>query len=253
MLVQKLPPGFNLVLLETVGSTNDEARRRADEGAPEGTVIQALTQTDGRGRRGRVWVSPAGNLYASLILRPDCSAAAGLELSFVSAIAMCDAISSILPPMVTVTAKWPNDILINERKVAGILLESSSGSTGNLRWLVVGVGVNIQHFPREAEYPATSLHFEGVTDIEPQEMLSAFTRYFKRWFDIWKSEGFSVIRDAWLQRAEGLGKALEVRLPEERFVGRFMDIDENGSLLVELENGTVRSVTTGDIFPQESQ
>ena len=250
---QKLPPGFNLVVLETVGSTNDEARQRAENGAPDGTLIQARTQTDGRGRRGRNWVSPVGNLYMSLILRPDCFAAAGLEVSFVSAIAMCDTIGSVLPPMITVTVKWPNDVLVNGRKVAGILLESASGSTGKLRWLVVGLGVNIEHFPRNTEYPATSLHFEGVTDIDPLELLSAFTRYFKRWFDIWKSEGFSVIRDAWLQRAAGVGEQLEVRLPDERFVGRFLDIDENGSLLVELENGTVRSVMTGDIFPQELQ
>ena len=250
---QKLPPGFNLVVLETVGSTNDEARQRAENGAPDGTLIQARTQTDGRGRRGRNWVSPVGNLYMSLILRPDCSAATGLKLSFVSAIAMCDTIGSVLPPMVTVTAKWPNDVLVNGRKVAGILLESASGSTGKLRWLVVGVGVNIEHFPSNTQYPATSLYFEGVTDIGPLEVLSAFTKYFKRWFDIWKSEGFSVIRSAWLQRAAGLGERLEVRLPDERFVGRFLDIDENGSLLVELENGEVRSVTTGDIFPQELQ
>lgn len=251
MVSQKLPPGFNLVALETVGSTNDEARRQAENGAPEGTLIQARTQTDGRGRRGRTWVSPAGNLYMSLILRPDCSVAAGLEVSFVSAVAMCDTIGSVLPPMASVTAKWPNDVLVNGRKAAGILLESASGSTGKLRWLVVGFGVNIEQFPNNTEYPATSLHFEGVTDIAPLELLSAFTRYFKRWFDIWKSEGFSVIRSAWLKRAAGLGKSLEVRLPEERFVGRFLDIDENGSLLVELNNGTVRSVTTGDIFPQE--
>ena len=239
------------MVLETVGSTNDEARRQAENGAPEGTLIQARTQTGGRGRRGRTWVSPVGNLYMSLILRPDCSVASGLEISFVSAIAMCDTIGSVLPPMTTVAAKWPNDVLVNGRKAAGILLESASGSTGKLRWLVVGLGVNIEQFPSDTEYPATSLYFEGVTDVAPLELLSAFTRHFKRWFDTWKSEGFSVIRSAWLQRAAGLGKALEVRLPEERFVGRFLDIDENGSLLVELENGTVRSVTTGDIFPRE--
>ena len=253
MVSQKLPPGFNLVLLKSVESTNDEARRRAEDGAPEGTLIQARTQTGGRGRRGRSWESPVGNLYMSLILRPDCPAAAGLGLSFVSAIAMCDTIGSVMPPMVTVTAKWPNDILINGRKVAGILLESASGTAGKLRWLVVGVGVNIEQFPTNTQYPATSLYFEGATNIEPAEVLGGFTRYFKRWFDIWKDEGFSPIRNAWLQRAAGLGEMLEIRLPDEMFVGRFLDIDESGSLLVELENGDIRSVTTGDVFPQELQ
>ena len=239
------------MVLDTVDSTNVEARRRAEAEAPDGTLIQAVTQTQGRGRRGRHWESPTGNLYMSLILRPDCSVVAGLDVTFVSAIAMCDALAAIVPPLVGVAAKWPNDILINGRKVAGILLESASGSSGKLRWLVVGVGVNIQSFPKRTEYPATSLNFEGAVNTGPTEVLGGFARCFKRWFDIWGNEGFAAILEAWLQRAAGLGEMIEVRLPDERFTGRFVDLDESGSLIIELESGERRSVTTGDVFTPE--
>jgi len=239
------------VVLDTVDSTNVEARRRAEADAPDGTLIQALTQTQGRGRRGRRWESPEGNLYMSLILRPDCSVATGLGVTFVSAIAMCDTLAAIVPPMVGVAAKWPNDVLINGRKVAGILLESASGSSGRLKWLVVGLGVNIQSFPKSTEYPATSLNFEGAVNTSPTEVLGGFARYFKRWFDIWGDEGFTAIREAWLQRAAGVGEMVEVRLPDKIFTGRFLDLDESGSLIIELENGERRAVTTGDVFPSE--
>ena len=251
MVNHKLPPGYLLTVLDKVDSTNAEARRRAEDGAPDGTMIQGITQTEGRGRRGRRWESPRGNLYMSLILKPDCSVVHGLSIAFVSAIAMYEALASIVPPMVEINVKWPNDILVNGRKVAGILLESSSDYNSKLRWLVLGVGVNIKSFPEDTEYPATSLNFEGAMSTSATEVLCSFARHFKRWLNMWMDEGFPVIRTAWLQRAAYLGKRIEVRLPNERFSGRFLDIDERGCLIVEVKNGDNRSVSVGDIFPPE--
>ena len=247
----RLPPGFKLITLEKVDSTNNEAKRRAEMGAVSGTIVHASEQTHGRGRRGRQWYSPKGNLYFSLILRLPCSATEGLGISFVSATAMCDALAGIVSPMTEVTVKWPNDILINRRKVSGILLESATGLNGTLRWLIVGVGVNVSSFPGETEYPATSLWYEGVIGARPDDVLRAFMHHFKRWFDIWENDGFSSIRTAWLNRATGIGKTIKVRVSGKVFEGEFLDIGDDGSLLVERKTGETISIVTGDVFPSD--
>ena len=123
-----LPDGWSLVALDSVGSTNDEAARLADAGAREGTVVWAREQTGGRGRRGRHWVSPVGNLYSSTVLRPDCVAQRAAELGFAAALAVSD----IVPTGREVRVKWPNDVMVDGGKVAGILLESSIGQGGRV-------------------------------------------------------------------------------------------------------------------------
>ena len=247
----RLPPGFKLITFEKVDSTNNEAKRRAEMGAVSGTIVHASEQTHGRGRRGRQWYSPRGNLYFSLILRLPCSTADALGISFVSATAMCDALAGIVSPMTEVKVKWPNDILINRRKVSGFLLESSADINGDLRWLIVGVGVNVISFPEETEYPATSLQYEGVIGASPADVLNAFVHHFKRWIDIWENDGFSSIRTAWLNRAIGIGKTVKVRVSGKVFEGKFLDIADDGSLLVEQETGERLIIMTGDVFPSD--
>ncbi|HSR70912.1 MAG TPA: biotin--[acetyl-CoA-carboxylase] ligase [Kiloniellales bacterium] len=245
----RLPPAYRLVALERVTSTNEEALRLAAEGAEDGTLVWAREQTAGRGRQGRSWSSPPGDLYLSLVLRPECTPGEAAQLGFVAALAVGDAVGTVGPPLVEVTYKWPNDVLLNGRKGAGILLESRTGPDGALDHLVLGVGVNVRNFPREARFPATSMVFEGaVPDLGPVPVLESFARHFLSWTNRWLDDGFAPIRRAWLNHAHGLGEAIEVDLTGETLRGTFRDLDERGALVLELADGTRRTVTAGDVY-----
>jgi len=244
----KLPPAYRLVTLETVESTNDEALRLATAGAEDGTLVWAREQTGGRGRQGRTWSSPPGNLYFSLVLRPDCAPAEAAQLGFVAGLALGEAIGSVAPPMIEVTFKWPNDLLLNGRKGAGILLESRSDPDGALDCLILGVGVNLAHYPEDTSFPATSLRFEGATQVTVVALLEAFSRSFMSWANRWLDDGFAPVRRAWLHHAHGLGEEIEVRLPRETLKGTFKDLDERGVLVLELPDGTRREISAGDVY-----
>lgn len=239
--------------MDAVESTNIEAKRLAEEGAEDGTLVWAREQSKGRGRRGRGFVSPPGNLYLSLIVRPDSPPQEAAQLSFVTALAVGDAVGSVAPPMIEVHYKWPNDVLFNGRKACGILLESQLGAEGKLEWLVIGAGVNVRSYPGETSFPATSLHFEGgdksITEVD---VLESFARHFQAWVNRWLDDGFAPIRRAWLQHAYRLGEQIEVRLPNETLEGRFVDLDETGALVIEKPDGTTRLITAGDpYFPAD--
>ncbi len=243
-----LPPAYELVVLDAVDSTNDEAKRRAEAGAKGGTLIWAQSQTKGRGRRGNRWVSPTGNLYMSLVLRPDCPASEALQLSFVASLALADALGSLLPPLAEVTCKWPNDVFLNGRKVAGLLLESATTSGAELDWLVLGIGVNVGSTPSDLAARATSLDGEGAGEVTPAQVLKVFCRHFLTRFDQWREDGFLPLREAWLYRAEGKDGKVTVKLENETFSGRFVDIDQSGALVVEMADSGRRVVTAGDVF-----
>lgn len=243
-----LPDFFRLTAFDRIDSTNVEAKRLAASGAAEGAVVWALEQSAGRGRRGRSWRSPPGNLYCSLLLRPDCPASTAMQLTFVAAVSLAETVAAALPQGTVVTCKWPNDILVEGRKVAGILLETSSvGDADALEWLVAGVGVNIAHYPADVEFPATSLRAEGAADVAPAALLADFCRCFQSSMATWRSLGFAAIRAAWLKRAYGLGEAIEVRLAGETLRGVFQTLDRNGALVLR-QNGQERRITTGDVF-----
>lgn len=246
----KLPPAYRLIELDSVGSTMEEARRRAEEGAEDGTLIWAKEQTEGRGRQGRVWASPRGNLYLSLILRPDCAPATAAQLSFLAAVALGEAVGAVAPPMVEVTFKWPNDVLFNGRKGAGILLESRSLPDGRIDYVILGMGVNLQSHPEDAAYPATSLRFEGCPpQLNEAQLLEAFGRSFLSRANTWLEEGFEPIRKAWLAHAISLGKEIEVRLPKETLSGTFEGLDGQGVLQLRLADGSLRQIAAGDVYP----
>lgn len=246
----KLPPAYRLVELDSVDSTMDEARRRAEEGAEDGTLVWAKEQVKGRGRQGRGWASPRGNLYLSLVLRPECSPAAAAQLSFLAAVALGEAVGTVAPPMVEVTFKWPNDVLFNNRKGAGILLESKSTPEGMIDYVILGMGVNVQCHPEDAAFPATSLRFEGCPPtLSEVELLEAFARSFLSRANTWIEEGFEPIRRAWLAHATSLGKEIEVRLPKETLTGTFEALDENGVLQLRLADGSLRQIAAGDVYP----
>jgi BirA family transcriptional regulator, biotin operon repressor / biotin---[acetyl-CoA-carboxylase] ligase len=244
-----LPEGCALVALAQTGSTNDVAKDLAAAGAADGTVVWAREQTAGRGRRGREWVSPVGNLYLSVLLRPGRPPVEAAQLSLVAAVALGDAIAGFLPEHAELHCKWPNDILVNGRKVAGILLESAGAASGRMTdWVVVGCGVNITGHPPETLYPATDLKAEGAATASVEPVLERFLESFFHWRDRWLDSGVEAVRAAWMARAAGLGQDITVRLPNREIRGRFVDMDRDGALLLEGPDGVRQTISAGDVF-----
>jgi BirA family transcriptional regulator, biotin operon repressor / biotin---[acetyl-CoA-carboxylase] ligase len=244
----ELPDGFRLHRYKTLGSTNDEAKALARAGAPPGTLVCADEQTAGRGRRGRVWLSPPGNLYLSLVLRPDGAPARAAQLGFVAALGLGDALVQLAGRALQLRYKWPNDLLANDKKLAGILLESEMSAGDRVDFVVVGIGVNVVHAPDGAEFPATSLAAEGIAAVTPAALLAGFARHFESWEQRWRAEGFAAVRAAWLERASGLGEPIRVRLERSTLFGRFLDLDADGALVLEEAQGR-RRVAAGEVFP----
>jgi len=243
-----LPTGWRLDRRGTVGSTNHEARLLADAGALEGTVVWADAQTEGRGRQDRVWESgDGGNLMFSVIVRPDCGLAEAGQLSFLTAVALAEAIGDVAPA-VPVQCKWPNDLLGAHGKLSGILLEGCLPKGDLPPAVVVGVGVNIVWRPEEgALYPASSLAREGV-DVSREAVLSAFLARFSAWMTQWRAEGFTPLRAAWMARARGLHQEIIVRLPKETVKGVFENLDGDGGLVLSGLPEGVRVIHAGDVF-----
>lgn len=246
-----LPAGTSHKAYIEIDSTNEEARRLGEAGEPGPIWITAEIQTAGRGRRGRTWVSPLGNFMGTLFLRPQASPRKAAELSFVAALAVHDAVASLLTPTLRpgLKLKWPNDLLHDGRKCAGILLESSGVAGAELAWLAIGMGINLVQFPDTAEYPATSLAALGEPGITPDDALAALATSFDKRIAQWRDvQGFAAIRDAWLQRAAGLGGPISVRLADETFDGTFEGLAIDGALEVRLDDGNLRLVSAGDVF-----
>lgn len=246
-----LPQGYALKAFAEIDSTNEEARRLGEAGEAGPIWITAEMQTAGRGRRGRAWVSPSGNFMGTLFLRPQVNPRKAAELSFVAAVAVHDAVDGLLPPTLRpgLKLKWPNDLLHDGRKLAGILLESSGIAGSELAWLAIGIGVNLAQHPDNIEYPATSLAALGIPGVTPAQALerlaAAFDARIRQWRDV---QGFAAIRQAWLTRAAGLGGPITVRLADETFDGMFEGLAPDGALEVRLQSGAIRHISAGDVF-----
>lgn len=234
------PQGYGRLRFEELDSTNSQARRLAENGEAGPVWICAARQTAGRGRRGRAWQSGEGNLAATLLLRPTTPASAVGQLSFVAALSAADTAAQFAPT-VAITVKWPNDVLADGKKLAGILLEGGPG------WLAVGVGINLASFPPATEFPATSLAQLGLVPPAAEEALSVLARRFAHWYDAWMTNGFDMVRAAWLARASGLGAPIRARLPHQTHTGIFEGIDEGGALLLN-DRGRVRAIAAGEVF-----
>jgi BirA family biotin operon repressor/biotin-[acetyl-CoA-carboxylase] ligase len=243
-----LDPDYRLIHLEHTGSTNDDAKRMAANGAVEGTIVWADRQTAGRGRRGRRWESPAGNLYCSLVLRPAVPLARAGQVGFAAALGIAETALAVLPEA-SVHCKWPNDVLIGGRKMAGLLLETEACGDGMVDWLVLGVGINVASHPTNVDFPATSLAAEGgQADVE--RVLTLFCRQFHLWYRSWCDEGFAPLREAWLRWAAGLGGPITVRLEDRTIEGLFGGLDEEGALLLHSpgREASAQRITAGDVF-----
>jgi BirA family transcriptional regulator, biotin operon repressor / biotin---[acetyl-CoA-carboxylase] ligase len=238
------PSGYGLKAFDTLDSTNAEARRLAPT-QPTPLWITAASQTAGRGRRGRAWESPSGNLAATLLIRPERPLAQWAQLSFAAAIATAD-MAAQFAPQARMAVKWPNDVLGDGRKVAGILLEVVGPSSAD-QALAIGIGVNLAAYPGDTEFPAISLAALGARPILPPQALGVLAQNFAGWYDIWRADGFAPIRDAWLARAAGLGQRIRARLPDREQTGVFEGIDADGALLLS-EAGRTTTIAAGDVF-----
>ena len=230
---------------ETLGSTNAEALALARAGERGPLWVTAKTQSAGRGRRGAAWVSPPGNLYATLLLSQPCEPAQAPQLSFVAALALHDAVGEVAPqlgPLLKV--KWPNDLLLRANKVAGILIEGDSEPQFGV---AIGIGVNCAAHPRETNHPATDLAAAGAM-VAPERLLAALMAAMTRRLAQWqRGEGFAAIRTDWLKRAIGIGCTIRVRLPDRDLAGRFDGLDEMGRLLLAGPDG-VATIAAGEVF-----
>jgi BirA family biotin operon repressor/biotin-[acetyl-CoA-carboxylase] ligase len=233
------------IALETVGSTNAEALARARAGERGPLWITAEAQTNGRGRSGRTWVSPPGNLYATLLLSEPCAPAQAPQLAFVSGLALHDAVSQCTSALAQKLAlKWPNDLLLGGAKLAGILIESESAPVVSV---AIGIGVNCASHPEDTSYAATDLRGAGA-NVTPEALFDALTPAMQDRLAQWRrGDGFAQVRADWLSLAAGLNEQISVRLPDRELSGRFGGLDDSGQLLLDLA-GQIVTVTAGDVF-----
>jgi BirA family transcriptional regulator, biotin operon repressor / biotin---[acetyl-CoA-carboxylase] ligase len=240
--------GFRLLAHDTLPSTNTEVLALARRGETGPLWVTARQQTAGRGRRGNAWISTPGNLYATLLVCDPAAPESAPQLSFVAALAVHDAIVDRTAALRKKLAlKWPNDILCGSAKLAGILIESETMATRLA--VAVGIGVNCMHHPVETAYPATDLATAGVA-VSAEQLFFALSGAMARRLAQWRrGAGFQSIRTDWLGLAMGVGHETRVRLINDELVGRFEALDERGRLLLRLADGTLRTITAGDVFP----
>lgn len=213
------------------GSTNDDVAALARDGAPEGLWLRAERQTGGKGRHGRAWQSPPGNLYASTLVRVDPKHPPPPSLALVAAVALHQAVSHHTR---RAQIKWPNDLIINRAKLAGILLERQGDA------VIIGFGVNLASHPDDLDRPAASL---GAR-VTPEALLRRLAAGFETWLERWRTEGLAPVRAAWLAAAHPVGTPLASGGAE----GMFDGLDETGALRLRLADGTIRIVHAGDVF-----
>lgn len=239
---------FRHEALAEVGSTNTECLERARKGALSGLWITADRQVDGRGRRGRAWFSEPGNLYASLLLIDAAPMERLGSLPLAVAVAVQDAVSRVMPlnaPEVLI--KWPNDILIERRKICGILIEGETLPDGR-HGLVIGIGINVSVAPDAGLYPVATLRDFGVS-TSPDELFAYLFQSMAETLSLWnRGRGIAAVMERWKQVAGGIGENITVNLPDRSISGRFAGIDDTGLLKLETDDGGTRLIAAGDVF-----
>ena len=245
----RVPAPYRVVRFDEIDSTNAEALRLAETGVRDDTWIVASRQVAGRARRGRSWVSERGNLYSSLLVFPRCDLSVAGGLAFVTGLAILRACAELAPDIAEdFRLKWPNDLLLKTKKIAGILLESSGGRENGRYALVIGCGVNCSHHPGDVEYPVTDLENEGHP-VSIDRLFEAYAHHFDDLRHIWQEgEGFAKIRNLWLMSGAGLGSRITVRLSNKELSGIFEDLDSSGQLILRDASGARTTISAGDVF-----
>ncbi|XID94346.1 biotin--[acetyl-CoA-carboxylase] ligase [Paenibacillaceae bacterium WGS1546] len=242
--------GRRLHLLDVATSTQDELKKLAEEGAEEGTLVIAESQTNGRGRMGRSWVSPGGKgVWMSLLLRPPIPLQLTPQLTLLAAVALSRAIARQMPEL-QIGIKWPNDLLVEGKKISGILLESAAEDE-RLKYVIAGLAISANldpdDFPPEVREKAVSLKTASGRPVDRAELVVAALAEFERLYELYLEQGFAPIRSLWEARSVTLGVRTELRTPQETIVGVPRSLDETGGLRVELSDGSVRTIYSGEV------
>jgi BirA family biotin operon repressor/biotin-[acetyl-CoA-carboxylase] ligase len=240
------PP--RIELLDEIGSTNDEAQRRAAAGERGPLWIATRRQTAGKGRSGRVWnEASTGNVAATLLFEPECVPARLPELSLVAGVAAHETIANALPAPAAahVELKWPNDVLIAGAKTSGILIET--GNYGGATVSLIGIGINVASAPASVDRATTCLAGQGCT-LDADAVLNMLAARMAHWLGVWRdTDGFAGIRAAWVARALQIGRALEIKTNDGPVAGTFAGLDHDGALLIDLAPDNRRRFTYGDV------
>jgi BirA family biotin operon repressor/biotin-[acetyl-CoA-carboxylase] ligase len=236
--------GWRLRIFETLDSTSDFCIRQAEAAEPGGLAVLAHQQTRARGSRGRGWASPAGNLCLSVLLRPEGDATEGGRWAILAAVAVADALAPYLAGHGTLAVKWPNDVLLDGRKLAGILLDTALRGDGRLDWLVLGFGVNLAVAP-DVPGRATAAVAQFRDPPSPEKFARALLDRLEHWAGIRRCDGFGPVRQAWLDRAQKPGTMLRLTGPTPEIEGSFAGLGEDGSLLLHV-NDRIRAFATGE-------
>jgi BirA family transcriptional regulator, biotin operon repressor / biotin---[acetyl-CoA-carboxylase] ligase len=242
------PPWLARVeVLDEIDSTNSEAMRRALSGEVGPIWFRANVQTRGRGRSGRSWVSPRGNLYATLLFAPQCTPDRVHQLSLLAGVAVHDALASMGARSSELRLKWPNDVLIGRAKVAGVLAESIVGN-GGMPLVLLGIGINLVSSPGLGMQAATHLSAHGF-DPGAAAVLKSLDAAIAKWLAVWdRGNTFAKIRGAWLERTGPQGETLAINAGGGRIEGCFAGLDSDGSLLLRDGEGGTRRFTFGDVM-----
>lgn len=234
---------------DVLGSTQDVIREMARRGSPEGTVVQALDQTQGHGRHGRSWISRKGNFYLSLILKPAGQARHVGQLGLLTGLAVAETIRKYLEQPDILTLKWPNDVLLHGVKCAGIIIETELTPKNSLSWVGIGVGVNITSAPKgigECVEKFAARPF-GLTSFR-----TAFLSHLNKYYMQWTQEGFEPIKEKWLEYAHKKGTKVRVRVGPHTHEGAFQDIDDEGSLIITDHGLHKKKITAGEVYLDEN-
>lgn len=236
--------GFRILGYDSVSSTNDEADRLAQGGAPDRTLVWARSQNSGRGRLGRTWVSPEGNLYTTALLEPGLPLGRLQELSFVASLAVHDTVAGLLADA-DLVLKWPNDVLLGGAKISGILTETRV--RGDHVVALLGVGINLAHAPDATRYPTTALADHLSAPLTVEELLECYLKALSERYALWRSDGFAQIRDAWAIRSRWIGRMVSIENGDRKILGRYDGIEADGSMIVSGEGGEKHKISAGDV------
>lgn len=240
--------GHKLYYFLQTGSTNDEAYRLGVEGLPEGTVVIAESQTKGKGRMQRIWHSPAGsNIYTSLVLRPHLRPAAAPQISLVAGVAVAELLEQYCPGRVEL--KWPNDVLVEGKKICGILAQMKTAGE-DIDFVVVGIGINVNirqsQFPEEISKTATSLSLETGREITRPDLIIGLYENFAKWYKKLTQNGFDAIKNKWLRMTPMIGQNVQIMFQNEKVMGKALDLADDGSLIILTADGEKLEVSAGD-------
>ncbi|MCE5214686.1 MAG: biotin--[acetyl-CoA-carboxylase] ligase [Methanobacterium sp.] len=239
--------GKNIYFYKEVDSTNDVARKLADEGAAEGTIVIAESQRSGKGRRGKKWISPSGGVWMTIILRPDVEPNKAPQLTLVAGVAVAETLDQECG--LDIGIKWPNDILIGDKKVSGILTEVKTDG-GIVDYALVGIGIDlnmdINIFPPEIRGGATSLKAELDREIKGAELVQRFLQRFEYYYGEFKEGNFRDILKQWRRLSSTIGTYVEVHKKGRTVYGEAVGVNKDGKLILEMDDGSLRKIISGE-------